>query len=79
MDVGNRCGCRKVGMMYAGICHSYPSDCLKRVTSTLEEDFDGPDDPDVVSLLEIKFPVQIKENTNQVRTLLQKNLSKKRN
>lgn len=63
MEVGNRCGCREVGMMYASICHSYPSDCLKGISSTLEEDFDGPDDPDVISLVEIKSSVQIKENT----------------
>lgn len=63
MDVRNRCCYREVGMMYAGICHSYPRDCLKGISSTLEEDFDGPDDPEVISLVEIKSSVQIKENT----------------
>lgn len=63
MDVRNRCGCREVGMMYAGICQSYPSDCLEGISSTLEEDFDGPDDSDVVSLVEVKCLVQIRENT----------------
>lgn len=43
---------------------------LSIVTSILEENFEGPDYLDVVSLVEIKSSVQI--NTCKVGTLLQK-------
>lgn len=40
-------------------------ECLNGVTSSLKEDFDDPDDPDVVSLAEIEPSVQIEANTDQ--------------
>lgn len=56
---GNRCGCRKAGIMCTSICHNCHGECLNGVTSNLEEDFDDPDDPDVINLEEADHSVQI--------------------
>ncbi|KAG5884310.1 hypothetical protein JTB14_018033 [Gonioctena quinquepunctata] len=49
---GNRCGCRKSGIMCTSICHNCHGERLNGLTSTLEENFDDPDVPDVINLEE---------------------------
>lgn len=51
--------------MLTGICHNCHGECLNSVTCTLEEDFDEPDDLDVVNLAKIEPCSSIKANTDR--------------
>ncbi|KAG5897574.1 hypothetical protein JTB14_007285 [Gonioctena quinquepunctata] len=44
--------------MCTSICHNCHGECLNVGTSTLEGDFDDPDDPDVMNLGETDHSVQ---------------------